>query len=512
MPARIESFALVGLGAQKVTVEVDLSNGLPSFTIVGLPDKAVDEARERVRAAIKNSGFDFPTHRITVNLAPADLPKVGPAFDLAIALGILAANGTIPADKLQDSVSIGELALAGDIRPIDGIIPMALALKSRPPRLVILPEGNVAEASLVGGLPLVTAANLRMLVDGLVYDKSLAPSPRISAGDFEPTPTADLATIGGLEQVKRVLEIAAAGNHNLLMVGPPGTGKTLLARAFASLLPELTPDEHLEVLTIRSAAGMIRAEELHNRMPPVRSPHHTASSVALVGGGTKLRPGEVSLAHRGVLFLDEFPEFPRHVLEALREPLEEGTITVARAQGAVTFPARFALIAAANPCPCGYYNDPEKACQCPTANLLRYQRKLSGPLLDRIDLVVTVPRQKTEILLDQPTGTGSAEVRARVSAARMRQRDRAGGHGHQTNGELSAPEIKERIHLTPEARELLLSAGERLHLSGRALHRLLKVSQTIADLSDVAEISQSHLAEALQYRQLDGITAQTSRG
>ena len=505
MPARIQSFTLVGLGAESVTVEVDLANGLPSFTIVGLPDKAIDEARERVRAAIKNSGFEFPAHRITVNLAPADIPKVGPAYDLPIALGILAAGGTIPPELLGGIVAVGELALSGEIRVIDGIIPMSLALKSQPPRLVILPEGNVAEAHLVGGLKLATASNLRQLVDGIVRRQDLTPR-KVEVVSPLDRPMADLAHITGLEQVKRVLEVAAAGNHNILMMGPPGTGKTLLARAFASLLPDLTTDEHLEVLTIRSAAGLLQAEELHHRSRPVRSPHHTASSVALVGGGAKLRPGEVSLAHRGVLFLDEFPEFPRHVLEALREPLEEGTITVARAQGAVTFPARFTLVAAANPCPCGFYNDPEKACRCTPGELQRYHRKLSGPLLDRIDLIVTVPRQPAESLLNEPTGTTSAVVRGRVQAARQRQADRYDGL-YQTNSELPAKELQQRIILTQPARALLIQAGERLHLSGRALHRLLKVGQTIADLDGAEHVDTPHIAEALQYRQTENFTS-----
>lgn len=507
MPARIQSFALVGLGAEPVTVEVDLANGLPSFTIVGLPDKAIDEARERVRAAIKNSGFQFPAHRITVNLAPADIPKVGPAYDLPIALGILAAGGTIPPELLTGIVAVGELALSGEIRAIDGIIPMSLALKQTPPPVVILPIGNVAEAQLVGGLTLACAPDLRQLVEGIVRRQTLAP---VEAAAVVPPrqELPDIAHITGLEQVKRVLEIAAAGNHNIFMMGPPGTGKTLLARAFASLLPDLTPEEHLETLTIRSAAGVLRGEELHHRQRPVRSPHHTASSVALVGGGAKLRPGEVSLAHRGVLFLDEFPEFPRHVLEALREPLEEGTITVARAQGAMTFPARFILVAAANPCPCGYYADPDKACRCTPGELQRYQRKLSGPLIDRIDLIVTVPRQPTASLLAGPSKgtTGSAEVRARVSRARKRQATRFDGL-YQTNSELPAKELQKRIILSDAARELLVQAGERLHLSGRALHRLLKVSQTIADLDEAPLVDTQHIAEALQYRQTENFTA-----
>lgn len=503
MPAKLQSIALVGLGAESVTVEVDLASGLPSFTIVGLADKAVDEARERVRAAIKNSGFKFPDHRITVNLAPADLPKIGPAYDLPIALAILVADGTLPPDRLDGVIAVGELALAGEVRPVDGIVPMTLALKSTPPRLFILPTDNLPEAQLVGDLPLVPARDLRGLVEELLNGITPTRRPRSMKVDIAPPPLTDLATIGGLEQVKRALEIAAAGNHNVLLIGPPGTGKTLLARAFASILPELTPDEYLEVLTIRSAAGLLKPEDLIYRTRPVRSPHHTASSVALVGGGTKVRPGEVSLAHRGVLFLDEFPEFPRHVLEALREPLEEGTITVARAQGAISFPARFILLAAANPCPCGYYGDPDKTCQCGPAALLRYQRKLSGPLLDRIDLVVSVPRQAAQVILDQPVGESSAEVRARVMAARSRQATRYGTEKQLTNGELSAPAIKHHIHLTDEARAILLEAGERLHLSGRALHRLLKVAQTIADLEVAPLVDQVHITEAMQYRYIE---------
>ncbi len=503
MPVRLQAMGLVGLAAQPVSVEVDLANGLPSFTIVGLPDKAVEEARERVRAAIKNAGFEFPSHRITVNLAPADLPKAGPIFDLPIALGILTASGVIPHDRVRDSVSVGELSLSGEVRPVDGILPMMLNLRSSQPKQVIVPEDNVAEAQLVGSLPVIGAHDLRQLVDGLVQG-NLTTAAR--ENDATETPSEeqqrpDLAFISGLEQVKRVLEIAASGGHNVLLIGPPGTGKTLLARAFASILPDLTPEEHLEVLTIRSAAGLLRRQEVGSRLRPVRTPHHTASPAAVVGGGSKLKPGEVSLAHRGVLFLDELPEFPRAVLEALREPLEDGRITIARARGAMTFPAQFILLAAANPCPCGFSGDPAIACQCSPADLARYQRRLSGPLLDRIDIMVTVPRQTAEVLLDQPIGTTSAEVRERVSDAREQQFARHARFGQKLNSQLSPQELKQAIVLTPAARQVLLEAGDHFHLSGRSLHRLLKVSRTIADLKQEHDVDRTHVAEALQYRQ-----------
>lgn len=498
---RIQSLTLVGLRAHPVTVEVDLAPGLPSFAIVGLPDKAVDEARERVRAAIKNAGFQFPTHRITVNLAPADIPKIGPGFDLPIALAVLAAHGVVRSERLKNLWVVGELSLTGETRAVTGVLPMSLLLKSEPEALFVVPTTNLAEATLVGGIRCVGVNDLHEIVSQLHQPSELPIAERTSQPpvDTAQLQDVDFAAISGLDQIKRVLEIAASGHHNVLLMGPPGTGKTLLARAFVSILPELSEDQHLETLTIRSAAGLLDTRDVHQRTPPVRTPHHTASQVAIVGGGSRLRPGEVSLAHRGVLFLDELPEFSRSVLEALREPLEDGKITIARAQGASTFPAQFLLLAAANPCPCGYLGDQEKPCQCPPRDILRYQRKLSGPLLDRIDLVVSVPRQKADLLLDQPSGIASGVIRARVIQARERQYSRH--QSERLNGSLIPRQIKEWIQLSDAGRALLLKADQQLHLSGRSLHRLLKVSRTIADLAQAEQVDAPHVGEALQYRQ-----------
>lgn len=500
----LRSMTLTGIDASFVDVEVDISRGLPGFKIVGLPDKAVDEARERVRSALKNAGFAFPEHRITVNLAPADLPKSGPQFDLAIALGMLAVNGVLRPQGLKDMVVLGELSLHGRLRPFSGVLSMMLHAKDAGATGVILPRASVTEASLVSDVPVYPFDDLKTLVQ-LLAQGELRPhelsQSRDRAPSEIPTDTVDFAHISGLDQVKRALVIAAAGRHNLFLFGPPGTGKTLLARSFRRLLPELGHDEHLEVLKIRSAAGVLQAAQFSDMLPPVRMPHHTTSPAALVGGGSVLRPGEVSLAHRGVLFLDELPEFPRSVLETLREPIEDRMITVARAAGAATFPADFILIAAANPCPCGFYGDDVQTCRCSAADLVRYRKKFSGPLLDRIDMTVSVPRQSADLLLREPQEAPSAAYHEEVLRARARQAVRFAGSRLRTNSELSSSNLRRYLNAQPEATEFLVNLAGKFQLSGRAIHRILKVARTIADLASSEDLLSRHVAEAMQYRQ-----------
>ena len=492
--AKVNSAAVVGLEAYPVEVEVDISAGLPSFTIVGLPDKAIEESKERVRSAIRNSGANFPMKRLTVNLAPADIKKEGPAYDLAIALGILAADGQLPAFSL-DILFVGELALEGSLRHINGILPVASSLSPKF-REIILPEINRDEATLVKNLLIRPAKNLKDLIFHFKKEKKLPTYFKKFKISSPPKFDDDFMHIKGQEQAKRALEIAAAGGHNCYFTGPPGAGKTLLARTMPSILPRMTAEETLEVTKIYSVAGLLPYDQPIINLRPFRAPHHTASNIALVGGGTYPRPGEITLSHRGVLFLDEFAEFPRSVLEALRQPLEDGKITVSRAQGTLQFPAKFILVAAQNPCPCGFLGDPVKACICTPSQILRYQKRVSGPLLDRIDIHLEVPRVKYEKLTDEKMAESSAEIRKRVEKARAVQEKRF----NKTNSEMPAKELKKYCQLDEKSKELLRAAVNQFHLSARQYTRVLKVSRTIADLGESKNVEISHLAEALQYR------------
>ena len=490
--AVINSRAQLGLDAPLVRVEVHLSNGLPSFSLVGLPETAVRESKDRVRSAILNSHLNFPQKRITLSLAPADLPKDGGRFDLAIAVALLAASGQIPADGLMHLELLGELGLSGHLRPVRGILSAALAAR-KAGRSLIVPVANAEEAALVPGLTLYAIEHLQQLVGHLNQRQPLATWHSDGLHSCQPEQP-DLNQVQGQPAAKRALLVAAAGQHNLLLSGPPGTGKTLLASRLPGLLPPLTHDEVLEVAAIQSVTSSQPLTYWPVR--PFRQPHHSASGPALVGGGSRPQPGEITLAHYGVLFLDELPEFDRKVLEVLREPLESGLIVISRAAGRLQFPARFQLVAAMNPCPCGYLGDPGGRCSCSTEQVQRYRARLSGPLLDRIDLHVSVAREPTSLQRSENRGPNSTQVRERVVAARNRQQHRQGC----CNSQLDLDSLHQHCHLADADRLWLEQACERLQLSLRASHRILKVARTIADLDETTHINRKHLAEALQYR------------
>ncbi len=498
MLARVSSAAILGLEAVGVDIEVDVSNqGLPSFTVVGLADKAVEEARERVRSAIKNSGFDFPGHKTIINLAPADIPKVGTFYDLPIALGILKASGQLK--EPLEGLFLGELSLNGDLRRVNGCLPAVLYARKTKLKQVFIPWNNSNEAAIIRDFNIFPARNLKEILLHFNKVKSISvlkfnEELLLSQEEIE----LDFCDINGQNQAKRALEVASAGGHNLFFFGPPGSGKTLLARALPGIMPAMTEEEALEVTKIYSVSGNLNGNLINQR--PFRSPHHSVSRVGLIGGGSFPLPGEVSLAHRGTLFLDELPEFPRHVLEALRQPMEDGFVTIARSRGRFSYPAQFNLVAASNPCPCGFYGDTKRACRCSPAEISRYQKRLSGPLMDRIDIYVEVPAVPPAKLTQKVTGKTSAQIRMGVEKARNKQRQRFLRTRLSCNAEMGSREVKKYCQMDNQSWRMLVKASENLALSARGFYRTIKVAQTIADLSGEDRISQDHLIEALSFR------------
>ena len=499
---KVRSLGLQGIAGYEVTAECDLATGLPNFDIVGLPDAAVKEARERVRAAIKNNGYSFPIGRITVNLAPANRRKSGTVYDLPILVGILTASGQLDWDA-PDCAFVGELSLSGTLRPVVGMLPMALAAREAGIQRLFVPADSAPEATLAEGLTVYPVETVEQLADHLSGRSLIPPAPPWAGADREP-PLPDFADVRGQEPVKRMLEIAAAGGHNVLMVGPPGSGKSMLARRFPSILPPMTRREALETSKIHSVMGLTTKERPLLTQRPFRAPHHTISPGGMAGGGSPYpRPGEISLAHNGVLFLDELPEFHKDVTEVLRQPMEEGVVSVVRTAAAETYPSRFTLLCAMNPCKCGWYGHPSGRCRCSPGQVKQYLGKLSGPLLDRIDLFAEVPPLEFEHLADRAPGEPSAAIRARVLAARARQTERFGPDGPACNGAMGQQELRRYCALDAEGQALMKGAYEHMGLTARSYDRILRVARTIADLDGDEAIQAHHLAEAIQYRQSD---------
>jgi magnesium chelatase family protein len=505
MLARIDSCAVLGIDAYLVQVQVDVGSGLAKVTVVGLPDTAVQEARERVASAVRNSNFSFPSGRVTVNLAPADIRKEGPAFDLPIALGVLAATEQIVSDDIGQFAAVGELSLDGSVRPVAGVLPIALAARQARRAGLICPADNVAEATVVEGLDIYPVRTLWEAAEVVANPQQRQPAPSTAEewGLAQPEYPLDFAEVKGQPHVKRALEVAAAGGHNVVMVGPPGSGKTMLAMRIPTVLPPLRMEEALEVTKVYSILGRLPAGVGLMTTRPFRSPHHTISAAGLAGGGTVPTPGEISLAHHGVLFMDELPEFSRDALEVMRQPLEDGVVHVSRVAGSADFPARVMLVAALNPCPCGYYMDATRSCSCSTSKIRRYLQRISGPLLDRVDIHIEVPRLKKDELLTPANGEPSSAVRVRVKQARETQAARLAQAEVYCNAHMLPRHLKQFCRISDAVRSFLSNAIDQLGLSARAFDRVVKLSRTIADLDGADEIGLPHVAEAIQYRGLD---------